>query len=75
MKMFAYLKEKDIFQKFYTRRLGERLLRGTSASEEAEGSMISKLKDTCGFEYTVKLQKMLTGECHLRSAALPARVH
>jgi len=61
MTLFKYLNHKDIFQKFYSRRLAERLLRGMSVSEEAEGSMISKLKDICGFEYTTKLQKMLTG--------------
>jgi cullin 1 len=62
MTLFKYLNHKDIFQKFYSRRLGDRLLKGLSVSEEAEGSMISKLKDICGFEYTSKLQKMLTGK-------------
>jgi cullin 1 len=32
-----------------------------SASDEAEASMISKLKEACGFEYTNKLQRMFTG--------------
>jgi cullin 1 len=31
-----------------------------SASDDAEASMISKLKDACGFEYTSKLQRMFT---------------
>ena len=29
-----------------------------SASDDAEASMISKLKQACGFEYTSKLQRM-----------------
>jgi cullin 1 len=40
--------------------LAKRLVNGTSASDDAEGSMISKLKEACGFEYTSKLQRMLT---------------
>lgn len=29
-----------------------------SASDDAEGSLISKMKQACGYEYTNKLQKM-----------------
>ncbi|KAH8081415.1 Cullin-domain-containing protein [Filobasidium floriforme] len=60
MTLFKYLDHRDIFMRFYSRRLADRLLRGTSMSEEAEGSMISKLKDQCGYDYVTKLQKMLT---------------
>lgn len=60
MTLFKYLTHKDVFQTFYAKRLAERLLRGSYASEEAEGSMISKLKDHCGYEYTSHLGKMLT---------------
>jgi len=38
--------------------LAKRLVVGTSASEDLEESMISKLKEICGSEYTLKLQKM-----------------
>jgi cullin 1 len=38
--------------------LAKRLISDTSASEDAEESMITKLKEACGFEYTVKLQRM-----------------
>jgi len=37
-----------------------RLIHGVSASDESEASMISKLKEACGFEYTNKLQRMFT---------------
>lgn len=56
--IFRYLVDKDVFQKFYTKFFGRRLIQGTSSSDDAEMSMISKLKDVCGFEYTSKLQRM-----------------
>ncbi|GAA5845367.1 hypothetical protein JCM9279_004858 [Rhodotorula babjevae] len=58
MTVFKYIEDKDVFQKFYTRYLSNRLIKETSASEDAESSMIGKLKDACGFEYTTKLQRM-----------------
>lgn len=62
MILFKYLEDKDVFQTFYTTKLSKRLIHGVSASDEAEASMISKLKEACGFEYTNKLQRMFTGE-------------
>lgn len=56
--VFRYLTDKDVFQKFYTKFFGRRLIQGTSSSDDAEMSMISKLKEACGFEYTSKLQRM-----------------
>ena len=38
--------------------LAKRLIFFSSASEDAESNMISKLKDACGFEYTTKLTRM-----------------
>lgn len=58
--LFKYVDDKDVFQKFYSRMLAKRLIYGTSASEEAEASMISHLKNVCGYEYTGKLQRMFT---------------
>jgi len=60
MVLFKYLEDKDVFQTFYTTKLSKRLIHGVSASDEAEASMISKLKEACGFEYTNKLQRMFT---------------
>ncbi|KAI8068663.1 Cullin [Gongronella butleri] len=60
MTVFKYVEDKDVFQKFYSKMLAKRLVNGNSASDDAEGSMISKLKEACGFEYTSKLQRMLT---------------
>jgi len=58
MTLFKYIEDKDVFQKFYSKMLAKRLVHGTSASGDAETSMISKLKDASGFEYTNKLQRM-----------------
>lgn len=58
MVVFKYLEDKDVFQKFYSKMLANRLVANISASDEAESSMIGKLKHACGFEYTSKLQRM-----------------
>lgn len=58
MTVFKFVEDKDVFQKFYSRMLAKRLVNFTSASDDAETSMIGKLKEACGFEYTNKLQRM-----------------
>ncbi|KAJ3258447.1 hypothetical protein HK103_003569 [Boothiomyces macroporosus] len=59
-KLFVYIDEKDLFQKFYMRSLAKRLLYNSSTSNDIELSMISKLKEACGFEFTSKMQRMFT---------------
>lgn len=49
-----------MFQKFYSKNLAKRLVNFSSASDDAEANMISRLKEACGFEYTNKLQRMFT---------------
>jgi cullin 1 len=58
MTVFKYIEDKDVFQKFYSRMLARRLVHSNSTSDDAETSMIGKLKEACGFEYTNKLQRM-----------------
>ena len=58
MVVFKYIEDKDVFQKFYSRMLAKRLVHTSSVSDDAETSMISKLKEACGYEYTNKLQRM-----------------
>ncbi|RWS31532.1 cullin-1-like protein [Leptotrombidium deliense] len=58
MVVFKYIEDKDVFQKFYSKMLAKRLVNHVSASDDAEASMISKLKQACGYEYTSKLQRM-----------------
>ena len=49
MVVFKYIEDKDVFQKFYSKMLATRLVGHMSASDDAEASMISKLK--VGFQY------------------------
>ncbi|KAI9100405.1 Cullin [Phlyctochytrium arcticum] len=58
MTIFKYVEDKDVFQKFYQKSLAKRLVHGSSASEDMEESMINKLKDACGFDFTNKLSRM-----------------
>ena len=58
MTVFRYIEDKDVFEKFYSKLLAKRLINHMSASDDAEASMISKFKQSCGFEYTTKLQRM-----------------
>lgn len=58
MVVFKYLEDNDVFQKFYSKMLAKRLVNANSASDDAESSMISKLKQTCGYEWTSKFQRM-----------------
>ena len=58
MQIFKLLDDKDVFQKYYSTLLASRLILQTSTSDDAEGSMIAKLKYCCGYEYTAKLNRM-----------------
>eukprot|EP00479_Gromia_sphaerica_P014893 TRINITY_DN91_c0_g2_i1.p1 TRINITY_DN91_c0_g2~~TRINITY_DN91_c0_g2_i1.p1 ORF type:complete len:402 (-),score=86.88 TRINITY_DN91_c0_g2_i1:108-1313(-) len=56
--IFQYIHGKDVFEAFYKKDLAKRLLLNKSASEEAEKSMIAKLKTECGSSFTNKLEGM-----------------
>ncbi|ORX37122.1 putative ubiquitin-protein ligase [Kockovaella imperatae] len=60
MIIFRYIDDKDVFQKFYQKKLALRLIGQLSASDDSESSMITKLKELSGFEYTNKLTRMFT---------------
>ncbi|KAK1423075.1 hypothetical protein QVD17_18369 [Tagetes erecta] len=60
MMVFRYLHEKDIFEKYYKQHLAKRLLSGKGTSEDAERSLVLKLKTECGYQFTSKLEGMLT---------------
>jgi len=57
--LFKYLSDKDVFMMVYSKLLSKRLINDLSASEDAEASMIAKLKSAQGFEYCMKLQRMI----------------
>lgn len=61
MVIFRFIDDKDVFQKFYQKRLAQRLIHGNSVSDDSESSMITKLKEACGYEYTSKLTRMFQG--------------
>ena len=44
MTVFKYVEDKDVFQRFYSKMLAKRLIHDSSTSEDAEESMITKLK-------------------------------
>ncbi|KAH9370139.1 hypothetical protein HPB48_015106 [Haemaphysalis longicornis] len=56
--VFKYIDDKDVFQKFYSKMLARRLVQQLSASDDAEASMISRLKLACGIEYVWALERM-----------------
>lgn len=58
--LFRFLQAKDMFEKYYKQHLAKRLLFGRSVSDDAERSMIAKLKSECGYQFTSKLEGMFT---------------
>ncbi|GAA0165905.1 ubiquitin-protein ligase [Lithospermum erythrorhizon] len=60
MMLFRYLQEKDVFEKYYKQHLAKRLLSGKTMSDDAERSLIVKLKTECGYQFTSKLEGMFT---------------
>ena len=48
-----YLTEKDVFEKYYKQHLAKRLLSGRQISDEAERSLLIKLKTECGYQVPV----------------------
>ncbi|XP_063941575.1 cullin-3A-like [Daucus carota subsp. sativus] len=57
--LLRYLKEKDVFEKYYKQHLAQRLLSGKYVSENAERSLILMLKAEFGYQFTLKLERML----------------
>ncbi|KAK9064550.1 hypothetical protein SSX86_015932 [Deinandra increscens subsp. villosa] len=60
MMMFRYLQEKDVFERYYKQHLAKRLLSGKDGSDDAERSLVLKLKTECGYQFTSKLEGMFT---------------
>jgi cullin-4 len=58
-----------VFEAFYKQLLARRLLLQKSASDDAERSILSKLKHECGAVFTAKLEGMFKVIAHrLRNA-------
>ncbi len=58
LELFRFVEGKDVFEAFYKRDLARRLLLGRSASQDAERSMLAKLKVECGSSFTHNLEQM-----------------
>ncbi|KAK9882645.1 hypothetical protein WA026_022514 [Henosepilachna vigintioctopunctata] len=58
MTIFRLIQGKDIFEAFYKKDLAKRLLLGKSTSQDAESSMVSKLRYECGSTFTSKIEGM-----------------
>ncbi|MFS7968402.1 putative cullin protein, neddylation [Helianthus anomalus] len=48
------------FETYYRQNLGKRLLSNKSVSDEAERSLILKLKTECGYQFTLRFERMFT---------------
>jgi len=55
VKLLAYISDKDLFSEFYRKKLGRRLLMDFSASDELERSILGRLKQQCGAQFTSKV--------------------
>jgi hypothetical protein len=49
-----------VFEKYYKQHLAKRLLAGRTVSDDAERSLLIKLKSECGYQFTSKLESMFT---------------
>lgn len=58
LELFRFIEGKDVFEAFYKKDLARRLLMARSASQDAERSMLAKLKSECGFAFTHNLEQM-----------------
>ncbi|ESO10101.1 hypothetical protein HELRODRAFT_185316 [Helobdella robusta] len=58
MVLFRFIHGKDVYEAFYKKDFAKRLLVGKTASDDAEKSMLSKLKQECGGGFTSKLEGM-----------------
>ncbi|KAG2429454.1 hypothetical protein HYH02_014036 [Chlamydomonas schloesseri] len=60
VKLLAYVSDKDMFAEFYRKKLSRRLLNDKSASDDHERSLLSRLKQQCGAQFTSKMEGMVT---------------
>ncbi|XP_022727598.1 cullin-1-like isoform X3 [Durio zibethinus] len=60
VKLLAYISDKDLFAEFYRKKLARRLLFDRSANDDHERSILTKLKQQCGGQFTSKMEGMVT---------------
>lgn len=67
VKLLAYISDKDLFAEFYRKKLARRLLQDRSSSDEHERSILSRLKQQCGAQFTSKVASAATAHTCLAS--------
>ncbi|XP_074279653.1 cullin-1-like [Silene latifolia] len=60
VKLLAYVSDKDLFAEFHRKKLSRRLLFDKSNNDDHERSILSKLKQQCGGQFTSKMEGMVT---------------
>lgn len=68
VRLLAYISDKDLFAEFFRKKLARRLLNSNSASDEHERSILSRLKQQCGAQFTSKVRALII----LPSTCIPA---
>ncbi len=56
VRLLAYISDKDLFAEFYRKKLARRLLFDKSASDDHERSILARLKQQCGAQFTSKVR-------------------
>ncbi len=56
VKLLAFISDKDLFAEFYRKKLSRRLLHDKSSSDDHERSILSRLKQQCGAQFTSKVR-------------------
>lgn len=56
--LIRYIRDKDMFERYYNKHLARRLLHGKSESADVEKQMISRMKQELGSAFTSKLEVM-----------------
>nr|GEW53910.1 cullin-1-like [Tanacetum cinerariifolium] len=60
VKLLAYISDKDLFAEFYRKKFARRLLIDKSANDEHERSILTKLKQQFGGQFTSKMEGMVS---------------
>ncbi|XP_019096794.1 PREDICTED: cullin-2-like [Camelina sativa] len=60
VKLLFYISDKDLFAEFYRKKQAKRLLFDRSGSDDHERSILTKLKELLGGQFTSKMEGMVT---------------
>ncbi|KAL9245428.1 hypothetical protein vseg_019086 [Gypsophila vaccaria] len=60
VRLLAYVSDKDLFGEFSRKKLSRRLLFDKSTNDDHERSILTKLKQQCGAQFTSKMEGMVT---------------